>query len=99
MPQEMSAGAGAWAWENVSTGPLGFHDGCPSMVAPSVTCCGVPPPAGTTYTLVYPVRLLENAIVKPSGDQAGCVSAAIESVRRVRRDRKSTRLNSSHIRT
>ena len=26
MPQEMSAGAGAWAWENVSTGPLGFHE-------------------------------------------------------------------------
>ena len=81
----MSAGAEAWAWENVITEPLGFHDGCPSMVAPSrVTCCTVPPPAGSTYTLAYPVRLLENAIVEPSGDQAGCASAAIEEVRRVR---------------
>jgi len=62
--------------------PFGRHDGATSSPGPLVTRWTYLPFAVITQTRYGPVRLLEKAILVPSGDHVGYASAAGEVVSR-----------------
>src|SRR5262245_9948804 len=60
--------------ENATLEPSGDHAGLVSRLGCVVSCLGSPPDAGTIQMSKLPLRVEENAICVPSGDQVGSKS-------------------------